>query len=179
MENLVEFFNTKDYRYFLNVDFDDLPEKYNIDELIPIADVILKEHEILRGDNYYTNFITNEDFNVNDIIKLTLMNGLIEAYECGKITLKLRDAADKLADELNVKSKDDAIILRNRITQKLQIKAVKESGIVHSNVSFGAMLADIHFHTGVELTNPTIAIYCRHEQIMKTIISEKRKNGKV
>jgi len=184
MFNLIHILNELDYRYLINMesfpekyryllDENDLPKEYPVENLSPIIDDILYEFEKLRGDRFYTSFMEEKHWEFQNKAKLKALEALEMIIRCKDL-----DSAIAIIDQWKfpIKTYQDVIREHNSITQRLQIKAMKEYGKEHVKQSYGAMIADINHYTGVELNNKTtVAAYCRHEKIMKDIIAERNK----
>jgi hypothetical protein len=163
MYNLVEIFNTNDLRWLLYVDF--LPENYDTEYLIPVLDVILFEYEELKGDKFYTNFYRKSDFITKDAAKLVLLRGCEPLFICG-----YKELALDLLIQMKIKadSLESVDLEMRRITQKLQIRAMKAEGKKRGNQSFGAMCAMIKSQLpNADPQNATVAEFVGYENIIK------------
>lgn len=162
MRNLVEIFNTNDLRYLLDVD--ELPDDYNISKLIPVFDEILKEYEQLRGDKFYTKFIQDSDTGIREAAKLTIIRGCYELLLCGK-----RSEAYEILSKIKIKSRtlNELEFDMKKITQDIQIKAMKKGDKKEEKQNFGAMCANIKMTLNIDVKDDTVAEFCEYEKQIK------------
>lgn len=165
MRNLVEIFNTNDLRWLLDVDV--LPEDYDTEYLIPVLDDILFEYEELTGDKFYTNFLRKSDFAAKDAAKLVVLRGCYTLFICGykKQALDLLQQMKLKADNL-----DKVEFEMKRITQQLQVKAMKDAGKEKVKQSFGEMCVLMSKQLGVsiiDVRNYTVIEFVGGRKIIK------------
>jgi len=171
MRNLVELYNDSDLRWLLDVNV--LPENYDTEYLIPVLDQIIFEDEELSGNKFYTNFLRKSDFAVKEASKLVVLRGcytlLISGYKESAIELlkQIKISADT-SDKVDFEMK--------RLTQQLQVRAMKDGNKKKEKTNFGKLCAMISTQLeGVSIKDvraSTVAEFRGYEQIIK-----ERSNG--
>ena len=166
MRNLVEIWKTNDLRWLLKVK--ELPENYDTEYLIPVLDDIMFEDEKLTGNKYYTNFLRKSNFATKDAAKLVVLRGCYTLLQCG-----YKEQALNLLKQIKIKadSLDKVDFEMKRLTQQLQVRAMKDAGKKKEALSFGTMCANISDKLEnvsiKEVRDSTVAEYRGYEQIIK------------
>lgn len=165
MANLIEIFNDNDLRWLLDVR--ELPENYDTEYLIPVLDTIIFEYESLRGDNFYTNFLRSSDFATKDAAKLVVLRGCYTLIACG-----YKEAAQELLSQIKVSadSMENVDFEMKRITQQLQVKAMKDARKQKEKTNFGELCANFSKQLGVSIKDvreSTVAEFVGYEKMIK------------
>jgi hypothetical protein len=159
----VEIWKTNDLRWLLDEEV--LPENYDTEYLIPVLDKIIFEDEELTGNKYYTNFLRKSDFGAKDAAKLIVLRGCYTLLQCG-----YKEQALNLLKQVKVKadSLDKVDFEMKRLTQQLQVRAMKDAGKKKEALSFGAMCANIKTQLpNADPRNATVAEFRGYENIIK------------
>lgn len=174
MRRLIDVINEKDIRYLLK---EEVFDENELSEWIePYMDVIFKEYEELKNDNFYQKHFEKQEFILYEKYKILALETL---YKC--INLKYLEGAEKINNEFKFKFDlkhpkiDDLIIQKMKsIIGFLQIAEIKEKEKRQEKIIWEDSIAYIHEVLGIQIDyDTTVKQYASYERAVK----RKLKNG--
>lgn len=185
MQRLVSLFNSNDLRYLL--DIEELPEGYDVSQLLPVIDNIFFEYEELSGKKFYSQHLKESDYKIKQesiILALTTIQEclLLDRFEDAKNINKTW--------KLGVKTFEQADLKVRKITQNLNVQAMKDScpdcagkdkdchtcngtNKVKSYIDWGAMCANVNIQLKINPKDSTVAEYLHYEKTIKQMNKSK------
>lgn len=135
-----------------------------------MLDNIIFEDEKLSGNKYYTNFIRKSDLGAKEAIKLMLLRWSYEILLCNPDKkIEIQEILSGL--KIKTSSLDGIDFEMKRLTQQMQVRAMKEAGKEKEKQNFGkscvAISRNLPNVTTKEVRESTVEEFRGYQQLIK------------